>query len=293
MNWKLLALLASLLLAACGGLAPREDAGPEARAKAKAALAQRENSLGLSLAASGRYGEAVSYFEAAVTLEPGAAYLHNNLGFAHLRRGAPEQAVAELEEATRLDPAHPQAVANLAAARAALERQRKSERAAAAPLPAAPSAAAPHREPAALNQTTGEVLRLVELAPSVYELASVAPPHPAPVPAAAAPVAAAPARTRPYKLEVSNGNGVRGMARRVAIHLAEIGLGGARTTNDKPFNKRATEVHFRRGFEQQARDLAAELPGATVIAGKALPAGIDVRVVLGGDRRATVLARAD
>jgi len=291
MNWKLLALVASILLAGCGGLAPREDAAPEAKARAKAALAERENALGLSRAASGRYGEAVSYFEAAVTLQPDAAYLHNNLGFAHLRRGALEQAVAELEEATRLDPAHPQAVANLAAARDALERQRRSERAAAARVPAAPSApSAPHPQPAALNETTGEALRLVELAPSVYELAAVAPPRPAPVPAAVAPVAAAPAPTRPYKLEVSNGNGVRGMAHRVATRLAGLGLGRARTTNDKPFNKRLTEVSYRPGFEREARRIAALL-GADVRIEQGSSAGVDVRVVLGADRRPVTFAQ--
>ena len=289
MTLRTLVLMVSLALAGCGALAPRERA-PLAQ---PATLAERHNSLGLALAASGRYGEAVAQFRAAVALEPGAAYLRNNLGFAHLRRGASEEAVSALEEAARLDPAHPQAVVNLAAARAALARSQ------AARAPVVPPAPVPVAQENG-NDAKSD-LRLVQVAPHVYELASDVPPAvaaravvpPAVVHAApAVPVAAAPQRR--YKLEVSNGNGVRGMARRVALHLAETGLSGARTTNDKPFNKPTTEVHYRPGFEQAAKEVAAQVPGgARVIGGRALPNGIDVRIVLGSDRRATVLAQAD
>lgn len=286
MNPRMLALIASLALAGCGALTQRDDVASDPTAL----LAQRENALGLSLAKAGRYGEAVSFFEAAIVLEPRAAYLHNNLGYAHLRRGALEQAVAELEEAMRLDPVHPQAVANLAEARAALTRQAHAH-AAAAPAPMPP--AAPHPEPMARKEEATSDLRLVELGPQIYELAAVVPPRPAPVPAAPAPAPvalapadSAPAPTRQYHLEVANGNGVRGMARRVATSLVERGLVHARITNDKPFNKAETEVYYRPGYEAQAREVAAKLTGkARLIAGRPLPSGVDVRVVLGGDRR--------
>ncbi|HXR59441.1 MAG TPA: tetratricopeptide repeat protein, partial [Burkholderiales bacterium] len=152
MNLKTLALIASLVLAGCGGLSPRDGAA----SLSPPLLAQRQNERGLVLAASGRYGEAASQFQAAIALEPRAAYLHNNLGFAHLQRGALEQAVAEFEEATRLDPAHPQAVVNLANARAALERRQ-----AVAAQPRTPPAApkAPNQDAAAPKEQARPDLR--------------------------------------------------------------------------------------------------------------------------------------
>ena len=276
MALRLLALLASLTLAACGGLSPRDDPA----AAQRPSLARDHNALGVSLAAAGRYGEAVSQFEAALALEPRAAYLHNNLGFAHLQRGALEQALAELEAATRLDPAHPQAVYNLAVARAALKRQQVAK----AAVTPARTPAAPRPEPVARKEEATADLRLVELAPHVYELAAVVPPRPV----AVAPAPAAPARR--YKLEVSNGNGVRGMAHRLASRLAGLGLGHARTTNDKPFNKRLTQVSYRPGFEHEARRIAAIL-GVEVRAEQGRGAGVDVRVVLGADRRPVTFAQ--
>jgi hypothetical protein len=290
MKRNTLALVISLALAGCAGL-------PGTPERAATDALEHHNAAGMKLAAAGRYDEAIAHFHAAILQRPQAAYLYNNLGYTLLRRGLPEQAAEALAQALRLDPAHPQARHNLDTARAEIAKRRAQ----AAPPPAPVAAPAPIAEPEPPAD-----LRLLSVAPNVYELvasavsaaqvaAQVAVPPSVPFTAPAVAVqpeaiaqASARAVTPPriYRLEVSNGNGVEGMARKVATQLSQQlttkGLGRTRATNDRPFNKQATEVHYRAGFAAQAEQVAALLPvTARVLQAKALPAGVDVRVVLG------------
>lgn len=66
-------------------------------------------------------------------------------------------------------------------------------------------------------------------------------------------VAAAPAGERATRLEVSNGNGVRGMAAAVARRLREEGVQVVRLTNTIPFNVAQTRVEVRSNGEPQLR----------------------------------------
>lgn len=243
------------------------------------------NALGILLSSQGRFNEAVHHFQSAVVLAPRRADLRNNLGYAFLLRGSNLEALASLEEARRLDPAHQKALENLRVAEA---RQPKAPKAAATPLEARPL-----EEPAA---------ELVQVAPQVYELKAEAfrtpqvPPAiaqamrqhqaaPSPAPAAALEVAkpvAAPLRK--FRLEVSNGNGVDGLAKRVSGHLRALGWPTVRLTNHTSFEQPATEIHYRAGYEAEAQAMKAKLqrPARTVIS-DALRADIQVRLVLGKD----------
>jgi hypothetical protein len=90
--------------------------------------------------------------------------------------------------------------------------------------------------------------------------------------------------TATYRLEVANGNGVTGMAKRVGTLFVAIGVPKARLTNQKPFVQPSTEVQYRKGYHHQAAALSARLPGRPVTVETAdLRAGTDVRVVLGKD----------
>lgn len=87
------------------------------------------------------------------------------------------------------------------------------------------------------------------------------------------------------RVEVSNGNGVRGMARRVGASLRADGANVVRLTNAAAFDVAETEVRHRPGAEDAARELAAWLPLLSVrlVATDALAPQVDARIVLGKD----------
>jgi Tfp pilus assembly protein PilF len=86
------------------------------------------------------------------------------------------------------------------------------------------------------------------------------------------------------RFEVSNGNGVTGMARRVDGLLQAVGLPGSRLTNQKPFVQRFTEIQFRDGHEAAAASLSRRLPNhPPIVPNGRLRADVDVRLVLGKD----------
>jgi tetratricopeptide (TPR) repeat protein len=85
-------------------------------------------------------------------------------------------------------------------------------------------------------------------------------------------------------LEISNGNGVTGMAKKIAYFLQESGYAKARLTNRKPFTVQTTQIQYRYGHQEDAEHLRSSLPGNTGIApSNNLRADINLRVVLGRD----------
>jgi tetratricopeptide (TPR) repeat protein len=234
--------------------------------------------LGMSLAAQQRYDDAVRQFQAAVVLEPHAAHLHNNLGYAYLLSGQTEQAVKALEEAARLDPAHARSAENLRIAQAKL--------AGTAPQAVASQSTTPVMQ---ILTSPSAGTRLVEVAPQVFELHMPPKPrnlekiHAVPLP----PLPQQQPRampTRSFKLEVSNGNGVLGLAKRVAGRLTGAGVPTARLTNRRPFNQTTTEVEYREGYAAEAAALAAKLQHPVQVKrSERLASHIDVRLVLGRD----------
>jgi hypothetical protein len=89
---------------------------------------------------------------------------------------------------------------------------------------------------------------------------------------------------KPFRIEVSNGNGVTGMAKKVAGYLDGRGYSGARLTNQKPFRVLSSQVQYRVGYREQAQSLVAALPGyVTLVQAGHLRGDISIRVVLGKD----------
>ncbi|MCD6040562.1 MAG: pilus assembly protein TadD [Burkholderiales bacterium] len=219
--------------------------------------------LGMALAAQQRYEEAIRQFRAAVVLAPHEAYVHNNLGYAYLLNGAHADAVKVFEEAIRLDPEHGKSRENLSVAQARSE------------LPVAQLAAQPSADAS-----------LVEVAPQVFELkAPVRHPRieavPLPLQPEAQPRAAS---SRYFGLEVSNGNGVSGLAGRVAARLANAGVRTGWLTNQPPFQQAKTEVHYRPSYAAEAAELVKKLRHPVrMVANDALAPHVDVRLVLGSD----------
>lgn len=219
---------------------------------------EAHNGLGAVLALQGRFDASRESFEAALAIAPEVEYLHANLR--HLQRlagGEPEVApVVEpaLDTTARMSETHGVVVV-------------------------AGSATVP---PVQVVQAGGVI---AEAAPGVYVIPDAAPAAAPVVPATAA--AAIAAATQPpigFRLEVSNGNGVTGMARYVGTLLAAEGLPRARLSNQRPFVEPQSRIEYRAGFASQARALSERLPGRpSLVAATALRPVTDVRVVLGHD----------
>ena len=62
-------------------------------------------------------------------------------------------------------------------------------------------------------------------------------------------------------IEISNGNGVRHMARNIGIYLNPNGFRTTRLTNADHFNYPETKIYYRKGYRQDALRLAEEIPG--------------------------------
>lgn len=247
--------------------------------------AEGHNALGMVLAAQGKYGQAIAELEQAAANAPDSARIRNNLGYAYLLQGDFAKAAAVLETAAQLDPLNPRVQQNLQLARASGGVENEVER----------TSVETKTVSAPVNVAT-DGMHLKTVAPNVFSLVpAVQAPvtEAAPVKTAAALPAAssAPAQRadagnveKRVRLEVSNGNGVTGMARKTSLELQNSGYPKARLTNERPYRLAATEIQYRPGFEVQARELQTALrPGVPVVASSRLRSDVQVRLALGKD----------
>lgn len=147
-----------------------------------------------------------------------------------------------------------------------------------------PSAISPQRLPR---------LELVQISSNVYDLrvsVTDAPSVQMSEMASAAPVVSAifapsaTRRARKVRVEIANGNGVAGAAKRFQLVLDTYGIVVNQLTNARSFKQKKTEIYYRTGYEQDARAIENALPGKSLlIRANKLVMKTDIRVVLGGD----------
>ena len=90
--------------------------------------------------------------------------------------------------------------------------------------------------------------------------------------------------TSSSRIEVANGNGVTGMAKRMSGVLGRQDISVSRLSNELPYKQLKTEIQYRAGYEKAAANLKNALKGQAVIALTAtLSANSDLRLVLGRD----------
>jgi len=261
----------------------RWDKAIDAYRKAIAADAQNidaYDALGVALAQAGHLDDAESILRQAAALAPERLRIRNNLGYVLLLADKPGEAVVVLKSVVDQDSRHAIATANLSQAMA------RSNGVAGSAVVAVPATAE-----APAGATTQVAAAPVRETPSVavgYQPTPAAAATPAAPPASsalpappAAPVSLAPQAPR---LEVSNGNGMTGMAARVGRWLAAHGVAPERLSNRKPFAQRSTVVQYRAGQQDAALRVVHLLP-ADAKAESQPTAGLrsDVRVVLGHD----------
>lgn len=173
---------------------------------------------------------------------------------------------------------------------------------------AAPPARAPRSEPALLtvvassSRDVASHMELVKVAGNIYELKVRVAADPIVAPAAPAVAAAVPKpavqtvaqadKVRMARLEVSNGNGINGMAGRFRRLLGQMGIPVNRLSNDKPYKQVATTIQYSPGFEKQAVSLQKALQGKVQLSTRKLAAS-DVRLVLGKDAQLSLTAATE
>ncbi|MES2015353.1 MAG: tetratricopeptide repeat protein [Pseudomonadota bacterium] len=248
------------------------------------------NGLAVLYAEQGQLDLAIGLWQEMTATASGReqAFLFSNLGYAHLIHGEPARALAVLEQACLLDPLSERAWQHLGDAleqtgqrerAAAMHRQAASLRghdlradlavAASASADANGSAAAPAgpwaRTEVSMDSGGMFVLRRVA---QQQQLAGAKP-------------ASAPAAMR-AQLEISNGNGVTGMARSLASTLGEHDPRVVRLSNQKGFAVTLTRIEYQPAFRDAAEQLAGRVGAVQVIPadqrGRA-----DLRLVLGRD----------
>jgi tetratricopeptide (TPR) repeat protein len=242
--------------------------------------AEARNALGVVYASLGRYEEALTELKAALALEASAAHIHNNLGYAYLLSGRNAEAAAALEVARGLDTGNERVRANLKAAeqRLAQDAPKAAERSKAVAVE--PDVKRPNVD----SDRTPSMPTLVTVAPNVFELRQGSPEQVS-APAPVVPVVPfAPVASPRAKLEIANGSGATGLARRTSSSLQQRGYAVARVTNQVPYAQAVTEIQFRPGAEDQASELNAlfALP-ARLVQSKRLSHGIGIRILLGRD----------
>ena len=141
----------------------------------------------------------------------------------------------------------------------------------------------PSAWPAVLQSVAAPTQRPALVPSPMSSTASGVAPKPAAGPEVLPSVTATPQR---FHLEVSNGNGVNGLARRVAEHFKGTGLPRIRLTNQRPFNQPASEIQYRQGYAVEAAALRSRLQERVlVVKSERLSLNTDVRLVLGRDYR--------
>lgn len=262
------------------------------------------SNLGYAYYAQGLNAEAITALEHATTLDPANQRALNNLGLAYAKAGDKEgsrQAFAQADDAQTTsrfeatvkrtsEKAAPQIISSPAVDSAAPVAVNV------APAPRAtlqvPPSPAPSGNGGIVRQaSSGAAVPVVEsrvkvvlVAPNVYELREQ---HSRPTQLAAIsgnPGASGKPDAGRFRLEVANGNGVNGMAKKVGRFLHGGGFPAARLTNQKPFHVKMTQIQYRDGYQVQARHLQSSLPGQpAMIPSNDMRADIGVRLVLGKD----------
>jgi tetratricopeptide (TPR) repeat protein len=231
-----------------------------------------QNNLGYSYLLQERFPEAIEAFLKASTLNSRDERYHNNLGLAYGMNAELDKAFEAFKQAGNEMKAYEKlaqicqrkGLPNLAREYQDKARPVVSE---AAKAPAGPSA--PAYDPSPVKEeraeTKEEVLRqertevAEQLLPKI-DVATAVPAEDLVTKQVPPPVQPGLPPMKAIGIEVSNGNGINQMARKVGDYLAEMGMKVARLTNANKFNQEITKVFYLNGYETEAEYVAEQLP---------------------------------
>lgn len=245
------------------------------------------NAIGVILDEQGEYVKAREFYSAAIKLSPNLDYAYNNMGYSFLLDGKYEDAIDNFKKAIDLNKDNPRFHSNLALAYAeiglyesALKEFRVSEGNAIASfnmaqiynLKGLPEMAEKYYLESAKDLLLTEDLKEVEgekiLSASTlssntgYEdMIRIIPSPEKTAPAVARAPQEQKSVVRDIGIEISNGNGVTRMAKKLGAYLRLKGFKVSRLTNAPDFNLAKTKIYYRNGYESTASKLSGAIPG--------------------------------
>jgi tetratricopeptide (TPR) repeat protein len=258
---------------------------------ANSASAYLFSNLGYAQLLNGEHAAAVVALEKACLLDPLSHRAWRHLGNALDKLGQHDRAQQMLQQAAALETHDFKADYTVA--------QRSGVAAIDSAVATAP--AADNSPISVVHQTSSGIFELrrtgvtppaaAATAPAAAPVDSI-PVDSGPAPLAAAPRGAMAAGREPEAppvrtpssatLEIRNGNGVTGMARKLARRLGDIGMRVTRLSNHKGFDVEHTRIEYQPGFRDAAARLAERFEDAALVEVERGVA-VDVRVVLGRD----------
>jgi len=283
------------------------------------------NGMGVSYDQLKDYSRADTAYQRALQLDPGLDYIQNNLGYSYFLQGRIDEAITMLQKAIALNSREARFHNNLGVAFAAIDRLDLALNEfilAGSEAQAHYNIAQFYYQRGIYRVAQDHYLHALRLDPSFNRarLASEAAdamgrvfqttekktmatrqslpvlkntPAPTLAPHVATVIVHVPPQPVKKKaffeqsvgIEVSNGNGVAGVARRLAHYLCGRGLAVSRITNAEHFNHRATTIYYRKGYYEAALRLAGEIPGSQDIKQQKSfdRSQINVKVVIGKD----------
>jgi Tfp pilus assembly protein PilF len=268
------------------------------------------NNLGRAYYLQHKYQEAINSLEAAGALDPHNQRTLHNLGLAYAGAGFREKSAQAFRTAQTLRARDALAVSSVLGKPGATAREQPGAAPSAANgrVPAVASASdvfsrALPASPSTSSSTATEALKagnsaaefiiyrsdadatLVLVNANVYELrAPKLPAHKQSVSSSTASRQSSGIAEMLFRLEVSNGNAIPGMARRVGEQLKRSGINVVRLTNQVPYRQTVTEIQYRVDYMNEADKVASSLQQQVILVqAKDLRRDIHVRLVLGKD----------
>lgn len=260
------------------------------------------SNMGYAYYLQGRYAEAVAALKQATTLDPSNHKALNNLGMAYAKAGSKGESFQAFAQASTVASANPASIASSSSPSASIDMS--EQKSASVTLVFADRLSKPQAgiQALALPKNIGIIrpapasnsvpvidsrVKLVQLTPNVYEL-HTHPSYTQPIDDTPVQIVEAPddLGLPALRIEVSNGNGVAGMASKVGGYLVAQGYQTTRLTNQKPFNIKRSQIQYRDGHYTEAQILQGRLPESPELIQRSdMRADIGVRLVLGKDMK--------
>jgi Flp pilus assembly protein TadD len=254
------------------------------------------NAMAVLHAERGDFQTANDMLRQLVEAAPDAAHLLSNLGHVYFLKGDYQSALPILEKATALDPTNARAWSNLGSTLEKLGDTSGAQRvfARTQDVEHGRPLRATDRVVGTVSVLASKVSRAVtapaeigarteisKVGPNIYEVQNVGI---VPVERNALSDANKARLSVPVRVEVSNGNGIHGMAKAVGKLIERGELKVVRLTNQSRFAVSTTRVEYKDGFEKSAYEIAEGFGQPAMV--KLENTGgfnVDVRVVLGKD----------